>query len=154
MPKKINDEIFNVMSSIIKDFDSVIDYVLKRKEFKLSDVEKTIFKKRIKGIIATESRGKINVKNGSAGEVGIMQIKPVVSHSIEKLYFIPVSPKIDLKNVEDNILIGSLLLYDNYIKSDRDIDLATQRYNQGWIEKTNIKSLAYLTLVKGFENYG
>ena len=150
MPKKINDAIIAVVEKIAGSFDIKIDAILARHEFNLTAIEKIIFFKRIKGIIAVESRGNINVKNGSAGEIGIMQIKPVTAASVAKIYMIP---SYDLKAVDDNLLIGSLLLYDIYIKSDHDIDLATQRYNQGWVLKTNLKSLTYLSMIKEYENY-
>jgi hypothetical protein len=150
MPAKINQALKSVIDLIVSNFDPQIDAILLRREFVLSKLEREIFARRIKGIIAQESRGKVNVKNGSAGEIGIMQIKPKVAQSVVKIY--PIA-KYDLTIPSDNLLIGSLLLYDNYIKSDRDLDLATQRYNQGWIDKTNAKSLVYLAGVKGFENY-
>jgi hypothetical protein len=150
MPGKINTVLKNVIDKIVENFDSQIEVVLSRPEFKLSQIERVLFSRRIKAIIAQESRGNIQVKNGSAGEIGIMQIKPAVAVSVAKIYSIA---SYDLKITKDNILIGSLLLYDNFIKSSRDLDLATQRYNQGWISKNNPLSLIYLAGVKGFENY-
>lgn len=150
VPEKINTALLKVMDSIKGNYDSIVDQVLSRAEFKLTYTEKQLFSKRIKSIIATESRGNKDVKNGSAGEIGIMQIKPAIAKSVAAMYSIV---GYDLKIPADNILIGSLLLYDNYKKSEKDLDWATQRYNQGWVEKSNIKSIAYLSIVKGYEDY-
>ncbi len=151
VPKKINTLLRNVIDVISSDYNSDIEKVLARPEFKLSKTEKQIFFKRVVAIIAQESKGNKDVKNGSAGEVGIMQIKPKVAKSLSGLY--PTLGYYDLKIPFDNILVGTLLLYDNYIKSKRDIDWATQRYNQGWVDKSNVKSLVYLAGVKGYEDY-
>jgi soluble lytic murein transglycosylase-like protein len=150
MPKKINEVFKNVVELVSSNYNSAIDAVLARLDVKLSPIEKQLFKKRITAIITTESKGNAAVKNGSAGEIGVMQIKPAVAASVAKMYGVKVY---DLKNTTDNILVGTLLLYDNYIKSSRDLDWATQRYNQGWVDKTNLLSLAYLSKVKGYENY-
>lgn len=95
------------------------------------------FLDRVVAVIITESSGKEKAV-GSSGEVGLMQIMSKTLDLLKKKYVIIKDIKFtDLFDIEKNILVGSLLLYDNYKQSKRNLDLATQRYNShtAWLSK-------------------
>lgn len=62
-------------------------------------------------VMFTESRGRHwaspdNVKRGGSGEIGMMQVMPFWSRSLEKKYGVTL----DLYNLEDNVLAGAYIL--------------------------------------------
>lgn len=117
----------------------------------LTDTEKNDFIKRILAIIQTESSGNENVNDGTSGEIGLMQIIPKYGKTVLLMYFPnEIFEAEKLREAEYNIKIGSLLLYDNWKKSKKNIGLATQRYNSASAWKSNNGSangLIYLAKV-------
>ena len=96
----------------------------------VEDISSNIFLDRIVAMIITESSGKEKAV-GLSGEIGLMQIMPKTFQLLKNKYrvFLGDIKFSDLFDIEKNILVGSLLLYDNYKQSLRNLDLATQRYN-------------------------
>lgn len=151
MCKKI-PRVPNVWQTIINrietGFGTIVSSIISDPILKLSETEREIFKKRVKAIIYVESNGRNLTTPSSAGELGVMQVKPAIAFSLSKMYGLDFSSLVD---PFINIKAGTFLLYDNFIKSNRDLDLATMRYNAGW-KQPNEAGQTYLKKVKDVEN--
>ncbi|MBN2080775.1 transglycosylase SLT domain-containing protein [bacterium] len=87
-------------------------------------------------IAHTETRGRHqddhnHVKRGSAGEIGLMQIKPFWQRALQREYGVEV----DLYNLEDNILASTYILK----RGGSDVDVMLSYYNTG----QRIRNTAY-----------
>lgn len=106
-------------------------------------------------------------RKGSAGEIGLMQIKPTTAEQISKIYHIPYKGEKSLYNPEINLKIGTAYLYKLRTQFNAKSDLYLTAYNMGAVKLK--KSLAnnkspsvykaavmrrYLAIYKGFADKG
>ncbi len=106
---------------------------------------------RIVAIIAKESSGDRNVKDGAAGEIGLMQVTPGALSDFNRINGASYNSD-SLRNPSTNIMVGTGYLASLVSDFDGDLDLATQAYNAGpGNVSRGITALSYLGRVKDYE---
>ena len=107
---------------------------------------------RVAAIVAVESGGNVMAR-GAAGEYGLMQIMPVAHKEVKEHWKRLVFWQYDrndetLLNADYNILVGTAYLAILKERFARDLDKATEAYNDGGGYGTD-----YLDKVKAYEPY-
>ena len=131
--KEVIENVRNIFTPLYKKIDEKYSHLILKAMANIpinADLQK-IFYPRIVSIIAVESSGNENVKDGAANDRGLMQVTDTTFKLIEKKYphLVKGLNFESLKNPYENIFVGTLILYDNYKVSSFNLDLATQRYN-------------------------
>lgn len=123
--KKIPGVYLTIIKRIENSFGALIKSVLSDPKIKLTDAQRAAFDKRLKAMIYVESNGNPGAR-GKAGEIGLLQTIPKYAERVAKWYAVDVGT---LATPENQIKAGAFMLYDNFKKSNNDLDLATRRYN-------------------------